>query len=175
MRRSIVVAAIAFLLAPAALAAPTSDSDTAGWQIYRNASGEYEFKYPDKLKLDLPTGTRCTNGDCKALEDVSLRGQTVTDGKIKVRNMLFVIQRGINPQHLPVQQWYEALAHRPLNASESVISLGGKTAIHRGYVPDNATYVPLNETDILTIAIVNGPPEWTELCDKVLSTVTVIK
>jgi hypothetical protein len=175
MRRSIVIAAIAVLLAPAALAAQINDSDTAGWQIYRNASGEYEFRYPDKLKPDLPTGTGCTNGDCKALEDVSLRGQTVTDGKITVRNMLFVIQRGINPQHLPVQQWYEGLAHRPLNASENVISLGGKTAIRRGHVPDNATYVPLNETDILTIAIVDGPPEWTELCDKVLSTVTVIR
>jgi hypothetical protein len=175
MRRSIVIAAIAVLLAPAALAAQINDSDTAGWQIYRNASGEYEFRYPDKLKPDLPTGTGCTNGDCKALEDVSLRGQTVTDGKITVRNMLFVIQRGINPQHLPVQQWYEALAHRPLNASENVISLGGKTAIRRGHVPDNATYVPLNETDILTIAIVDGPPEWTELCDKVLSTVTLIR
>jgi len=35
--------------------------------------------------------------------------------------------------------------------------------------------VPLNETDVLTVAVVDGPPEWTELCDKVLSTVAVTK
>jgi hypothetical protein len=89
--------------------------------------------------------------------------------------MLFTIQRGINPQRLPIRQWYEALAHRPLNSSETLVSLGGRPAIHRGPVPDNATFVPLNETDVLTIAVVDGPPEWTELCDKVVSTVTVTK
>jgi hypothetical protein len=174
MRRSIITALMAFMLVSAALAAQTSDADTASWRSYRNASGEYEFKYPDTLKPSIPTGTRCTNGDCKPVEDVSLRGQTVVGGKITARNMLLTIQRGINPQRLPIQQWYEALARRPLNASETVISLGGKTAIHRA-MPDNATYVPLNETDVLTIAVVDGPPEWTELCDKVLSTVAVTK
>ena len=53
---------------------------------------------------------------------------------------------------------------------------GGKIVSRsEGMVPDNTTYVPLNETDVLTIAIADGPREWTDLCDKVRSTLSFTK
>ena len=194
---SVAVFIVAALLpARATPAVKSNDTGVASWRIYHNASGEYAFGYPDTLKPNIPTGTSCTNGRCTALEDVSVTGATVADGKMTVRNILFAIQRGINPRRLPVQRWYESLAHRLLNSSETVISIGGRFAIHRGpfarassaivingkrvsrgekVMPDNTTYVPLNKTDMLTISITDGPPEWVVLCNKVRSTLTFTK
>lgn len=192
----VIAAAVSLLFVQVAGPAKGGETDIAEWHVYRDASGEYEFKYPDSLKLDVLSGTRCANGQCGKLEEVSLRGLTVTDGKTVIRNMLFSIQRGINPRRLPVQQWYESLAHRPLNRSETIISIGGKFAIHRGpflrspsvaiingrsvsrpeeLIPDNSTFVPLDGTDMLTISASDGPSEWVKLCNRVRSGLTFAK
>lgn len=183
MKRSIIIAVVGFVVAPAALGAQTTDSDMAGWNTYRNESGEYEFRYPDTLKLSIPTGKICTNGDCRAIEEIMLRRLDISDGKSEVRSMQLTIRRGVNSQRLPIRQWYEALAQRPLNSAETVISVGGKTAIRRGplvpgregMVPNNETYVPLNPMDVLDVYVSSGSAQWTELCAKVLSTLTFTK
>jgi hypothetical protein len=96
--------------------------------------GEYEVKYTNTLTLSIPSGGKtCGNGECRAIAEVMLMGSDSTDGKVSVKSMSFIIQRGINPQHLPIQQWYEALAHRPVQPdSETVITASGKPAIRRG-------------------------------------------
>jgi hypothetical protein len=67
-------------------------------------------------------------------------GSDSTDVKASVTSMSFIIQRGINPQHLPIQQWYEALAHRPVQPdSETAITVGGESAIRRGPIVKAAT------------------------------------
>jgi hypothetical protein len=103
----------ALMAAPVLLAAQATDADTAGWKTYRNESGEYELKYPNTLSLSIPTGKTCTNGECKPIEEVMLMESDSAGGKPSIKSMSFIIQRSINPQHLPIQQWYEALAHRP--------------------------------------------------------------
>jgi len=187
--------AVGVLLAiPAFLNAQTSD--TADWKIYRNESGEYQFRFPDTLHLSIPTGKTCSNGECKAIEHVMLSSLESKDGQGSVKSMSFMIQRGINPQHLPIQQWYEALAHRPLRPdSEAVATMGGKTAIRRGplvkavtlhtqdgktvsrsegMVPDDTVFVPLNGTDVLTVS---NPSDssLSETYAKVRSTLTFTK
>jgi hypothetical protein len=190
------IAIAAFIAVPAVLHAQTTDAGTAGWKTYRNESGEYEVKYPNTLSLSIPSGKTCMNGECKAVEEVMLMGSESTDGKPGVKSMSFIIQRGINPQRLPIQQWYEALAHRPVQPdSEAVITAGGKPAIRRGplvkavtahtvngktvsgsegMVPDNTVYVALNETDVLTISSPSGSA-LSEICRRVLSTLTFTK
>ena len=187
---------VAFMAMPALLEAQTTDADTAGWKTYRNESGEYEVKYPNTVSLSIPSGKACTDGKCKAIEEVMLMGSDSTDGKARVKSMSFIIQRGVNPQHLPIQQWYEALAHRPIQLdSETVITVGGKPAIRRGplvkavtvhtvggktvssregMVSDNTVYVPLSETDVLTISSPSGSA-LSETYRKVLSTLTFTK
>jgi hypothetical protein len=190
------IAIAAFIAVPAILEAQTTDADTAGWKTYRNESGEYEVKYPNTLSLSIPTGKTCRNGECKAIEEVMLMGWDSAEGKASVKSMSFIIQRGINPQHLPIQQWYEALAHRHVQSdSETVITAGGKPAIRRGplakavtvhtvggktvsssegMVPDNTVYAPLNDTDVLTISSPSGSA-LSETYGKILSTLTFIK
>jgi hypothetical protein len=190
------IAIAAFIAAPAVLHAQTTDAATAGWKTYRNESGEYEVKYPNTLSLSIPSGKTCSSGECKAVEEVMLMGSDSTGGKPSVKSMSFIIQRGINPQHLPIQKWYEALAHRPVQPdSEAVITAGGRPAIRRGplvkavtadsvngktvsssegMVPDNTVYVPLNETDVLTISSPSGSALG-EICRRVLSTLTFTK
>jgi len=196
MKLSTTIAIMAFMAMPAVLEAQATDADTAGWKTYRNESGEYEVKYPSTLSLSIPRGTTCGAGKCKAIEEVMLMGSDSTDGKASVKSMAFIIQRGINPQHLPIQRWYEALAHRPLQPdSETVITVGGKSAIRRGplaktvtvhtvggktvsskegMAPDNTVYVPLRETDVLTISSPSGSA-LSEIYGKVLSTLTFSK
>lgn len=191
-----VIAIAAFIAVPAVLDAQTTNAGTTGWKTYRNESGEYEVKYPDSLSLSIPSGKTCEKGECKAVEELMLMGSDSTDGKPSVKSMSFIIQRGINPQRLPIQQWYEALAHRPVQRdSETVITAGGKPAIRRGplvkavtvhtvdgktvsssesMVPDNTVYVPLNETDVLTISSPSGSA-FSEICSRVLSTLTFTK
>jgi hypothetical protein len=189
--------AIAALAAvPADLDAQTTDAGGPGWKTYRNESGDYEVKYPNTLSLSIPSGKTCINGECKTVEEVMLMGPDSTDGKPSVKSMSFIIQRGINPRHLPIQQWYETLAQRPVQPdSETVITVGGKPAIRRGplvkamtvhtingktgssserMVPDNTVYVPLNETDVLTISSPSGSA-LSEICSRVLSTLTFTK
>ena len=103
----------------------------AGWQTYRNDADGYAFKYPGGLSLSIPSGTVCTNGGCKPVEEVMLRRYTAADGSIKTLQL--IIQRGINPQHLSLQQWYESLAHRPLDpAFERTMTIAGRAAVARG-------------------------------------------
>jgi hypothetical protein len=190
------IAVVAFMAMPALLEAQTTNVDTAGWKAFRNESGGYEVKYPNTLSLSIPSGKTCQNGECKAVEEVMLMGSDSADGKASVKSMSFIIQRGINPQHLPIQQWYEALAHRPVQPdSETVITVAGKHAIRRGplvkavtvhtvggktvsssegMVPDNTVYVPLNDTDVLTISSPSGSALG-ETCAKVLSTLAFTK
>jgi hypothetical protein len=190
------IAVVAFMAIPALLEAHTTGADTAGWKAVRNESGGYEFKFPNTLSLSTPSGKTCGNGECNAIEEVMLTGSDSADGKATIKSMSFIIQRGINPQHLPIQQWYEALAHRPVQSdSETVITLAGKPAIRRGplvkavtvhtvgkktvsssegMVPDNTVYVPLNDTDVLTISSPSGSALG-ETCAKVLSTLAFIK
>jgi hypothetical protein len=190
------IAIVASIAVPAVLDAQTLDAGTAGWKTYRNESGAYEVKYPNTLSLSIPSGKTCMNGECKAVEEVVLMGSDSADGKPSVKSMSFIIQRGINPQHLSIRQWYEALAHRPVQPdSETVITAGGKPAIRRGplvkavtvhtvngktvsssqgMVPDNTVYVALNETDVLTISIPSGSALG-EICSRVLSTLTFTK
>jgi hypothetical protein len=190
------IAIAAFIAVPAVLHAQTTDAGTAGWKTYRNESGEYEVKYPNTLSLSIPSGKTCSSGECKPVEEVMLMGSDSTDGKLSVKSMSFIIQRGINPQRLPIQQWYEALAHRPVQPdSEAVITAGGRPAIRRGplvkavtshsvngktvsssegMVPDNTVYVPLNETDVLTISSPSGSALG-EIYRRVLSTLTLTK
>jgi hypothetical protein len=188
------VIAVGVLLAvPAFLDAQTSD--TAGWKTYRNESGEYQFRFPDTLHLSIPTGKTCSNGECKAIENVML-SSLESNGPGSVKSMSFMIQRGINPQRLPIQQWYEGLAHRPLRPdSEAVATVGGKAAIRRGplvnavtvhteggktvsrsegMVPDDTLYVPLNSTDVLTVSSPSGSA-LSETYAKVRSTLTFTK
>ena len=190
------IAMVAFIATPAVLEAQTTDADTAGWKTYGNESGEYQIKYPNALSLRIPSGKTCGDGKCKAIEEVMRMGSDSTDGKVSIKSMSFIIQRGINPQHLPIQRWYEALAHRPVQRdSETVITVGGKPAIRRGplvkavtvhtvdgktvsesegMVPDNTVYVPLNETDVLTISSPSSSA-LSETYAKVLSTLTFTK
>jgi hypothetical protein len=196
MKSWMAIAIAALIALPAVLDAQTTDAGTAGWKTYRNESGEYEVKYPTTLSLSIPSGKTCMNGECKAVEEVMLMGSDSTDGKPSVKSMSFIIQRGINPQHLPIQQWYEALAHRPVQPdSETVITAGGKPAIRRGplvkavtvhtangktvsssegMVTDNTVYVLLNETDVLSIASPSGSA-LSEICSRVFSTLTFTK
>jgi hypothetical protein len=190
------IAVAAFMAMPVLLEAQTTDADTAGWKAFRNESGGYEVKFPNTLSLSTPSGKTCENGECKAIEEVMLTGSDSEDGKTTIKSMSFIIQRGINPQHLPIQQWYEALAHRPVQSdSETVITVAGKPAIRRGplvkavtvhtvgkktvsrsegMVPDNTVYVPLNDTDVLTISSPSGSALG-ETCTKVLSTLAFTK
>lgn len=190
------IAVVAFMAMPALLEAQTIDADTAGWKVYQNESDGYNVKYPNTLSLSIPSGKTCRNGECKAIEEVMLMGSDSTDGKASVKSMSFIIQRGINPQRLPIQQWYEALAHRPVQPdSETVITVGGKPAIRRGplvkavtvhpvggttisssegMVPNNTVYVPLNEIDVLTISNPSGSALG-ETYAKVLSTLAFTK
>lgn len=123
-------------------------------------------------------------------------GSDATGGKVTIKSMSFIIQRGVNPRHLPIQQWYEALAHRPVQPDlETVITVAGKPAIRRGplvkaiavhtvggnpvtsiegIVPDNTVYVPLNDTDVLTISSPSGSALGAT-CAKVLSTLAFTK
>jgi len=196
MKLCTTIAIVAFIATPAVVEAQATDADTAGWKTYRNESGEYEIKYPNALSLSIPSGKTCGDGKCKAIEEVMLMGSDSTDGKASVKSMSFIIQRGINPQHLPIQRWYEALAHRPVQPdSETVITAGGKPAIRRGplvkavtvhnvdgktvsesegMVPDNTVYVPLNETDVLTISSPSSSA-LSEIFAKVLLTLTFTK
>lgn len=44
------------------------------------------------------------------------------------------------------------------------------------YVPLGANaYVPLNATDILAVSFSQGPADWNELCNSVLSTLSFTK
>ena len=196
MKLCTTIAIVAFIATPTVLEAQATDADTAGWKTYRNESGEYEIKYPNALSLSIPSGKTCGDGNCKAIEEVMLMGSDSTDGKASIKSMSFIIQRGINPQHLPIQRWYEALAHRPVQPdSETVITAGGKPAIRRGplvkavtvhtvdgktvsesegMVPDNSVYVPLDETDVLTISSPSSSA-LSETFAKVLSTLTFTK
>ena len=76
--------------------------------------------------------------------------------------MSFIIQRGINPQHLPIQRWYEALAHRPVQRdSETVITVGGKPAIRRGPLVKAVT---VHTVDGKTVSERGMVPDNTGLC-----------
>jgi hypothetical protein len=194
MRLWITIAVVALMAMPSVLEAKTTNADTTGWKTYRSESGGYEFEYPDTVSLSIPSGKSCTNGECKAIEEAMLMGSDSTDGKPSVKSMSFIIQRGINPQHLPIQQWYESLAQRPIQPdSETIITVGGKLAIRRGppvkvaavhsfdekpvsstagTVSGNTVYVPLNKTDVLTISSPSSGASLSEICQKVLSTLT---
>ena|ERR1700720_3787978 len=193
-----IIAVVAYMAGPAILEAQTTEADTAGWKAYRNESGGYEVKYPDTLSLSMPSGKTCSNGECNAIEQVMLTGRDSSDGQaIVIGSMSFIIQRGINPRHLPIQQWYEALAHRPVNpASETIVTVGGKPAIHRGpltkavtvttvggktisshegMAPENTIFVPLNGTDVLTISNHSSGIALRETYSRVLSSLTFTK
>jgi hypothetical protein len=188
------IGVVAFMAMPALLGAQTTD--TAGWKAYKSESGGYTIKYPNTLSLSIPSGKACSDGECRAIEEVMLMGSDSTDVKSSVKSMSFIVQRGINPQHLPIQQWYEGLAQRHIQPdSETVITVGGKPAIRRGplvravtvhtaggktisssegMAADNTVYVPLNETDVLTISSPSGSALG-ETCGKVISTLTFSK
>jgi hypothetical protein len=195
MQSWIAISIVAFMAMPIRLEAQTTD--TVGWKAYQDKSGGYEIRYPSALFLTVPSGNSCSNGECKPIEEVLLMGSDSTDGKASVTSMSFIIQRGINPQHLPIQQWYEALAHRPVQRdSETAITVGGKSAIRRGPIVKSATvqsvgantvssskgtatdiavYVSLNDTDVLTISGPSSGSALSETFGKVLTTLTFRK
>lgn len=126
---------------------------------------------------------------------MTLRRYTPADGSIRM--LQSTIQRGINPQHLSMQQWYESLAQRPLDpAFERAVTIAGRTAVTRGprvpgvtgrieggktvsateaLLEDDTTYVALNVGDLLTIYSNPGPTEWKDLCRDVVSTLALKK
>lgn len=155
-----------FLRIPAALAL-SANSAAAAAQTLHGPSDSYVLQYPSTLKLHMASGQGCSNGVCRPIEQASLDGP---DG-----SMTLVVQRNINPKHLPIREWYASLARRPLEApTETSFSLGGRDAIRRhGLVPgatvrslngkvvsrkstllsDDSIFVPLNGSDILTIVV----------------------
>ncbi len=193
--RSLLAAAAATIcvLTSALLEAQGSEAGSAGWKTYRNESGDYEFTYPGTMSLSVPKGETCSGGKCKATEQVMLSGCEGAKGGL----MSFVIQRGINPEHLAIRQWYESLAHRPLDkASEILTSVGGKPAIHRGpliegvsaqsdqgkivssrkaMLPDDTTFLAINASDVLSISINSTGTKRSEVCARVLSTITILR
>src|SRR5215469_6159913 len=96
MMRLLSISMAVGFVATLAVNTPRAAPDMADWQTYRNDAGGYAFKYPGGLSLSIPSGTVCTNGDCKPVEEVMLRRYTPADGSI--RTLQFIIQRGINPQ-----------------------------------------------------------------------------
>jgi hypothetical protein len=195
MKLCIAIVVVAFMATPTLLEAQTTDA--TNWKMYHSKSGGYAIRYPNALSLSVPSGNTCSNGECKPIEQAMLMGSDSTAGKASVTSMSFIIQRGINPQHLPIQQWYEALAHRPVQPdSETAITVGGKSAIRRGptvkavtvqavagkavssskgTAKDFTVYVPLNDTDVLTISIPSSGSVLNEAYGKVLSTLTFNK
>jgi hypothetical protein len=195
MKSWIAITIVAFIAIPIILEAQATD--TVAWKAYQNKSGGYEIRYPNALSLSVPSGTSCSNGECQPIEQVVLMGSNSTDGKAGVNSMSFIIQRGINPQHLPIQQWYEALAQRPIQPDwETAIAVGGKSAIRsgplfkaatvqpirgktvsasKGTESANTVYVPLNDTDVLTISIPSSGSALGETFERVLATVTFRK
>jgi len=170
----------------AALDPPVAHGDAADWKTLRNSADDYSARYPATMMVSVARGRGCTDGDCHPIEQMEIG---LGDGQ----SMTWAIQRNINPQHLPIRQWYESLVHRALVPKmERLVMVGGRGAIHRGptapgitietldgkevsrregLLPNDVVFVPLNDNDILTILIKAKTPEGKATFDAVLETV----
>jgi hypothetical protein len=159
---------------------------TSKWKVMSEAARDYTITYPAGFKVTVPKVQTCSDQQCRATDELLLTGP---EGSID-----FVAQRNINPSALPVQSWYESLAHRAFQpASEALVEFAGRQAIRRGplvpaetvvmkggkevsraltLVHHETIFVPMNGSDILTISLQPKGSEADGTLTAILNTLT---
>ena len=147
--------------------------DTAGWQTFRADAMGFELKYPATWRIGRSTGT---------LESVLLGGPAQGGGTHV--SMQLIIQRGINPRELSVEQWYADQLRRfavstPPPTTRTVI--GGRPTIRRetnGSLGKHYDfYTAINRSDIFqaTVILPSGHTRLDPLQEAVISTLTFLR
>jgi hypothetical protein len=147
----------------------TTQDDTVDWKAFRSETMGFEAKYPGSWHVRSVKGT----GSESVLLD-----ETPQVGKSHLA-VQFWVQRQINPQGLPIEQWYADQLRR-MNAAPpptTRISIGGRPAIRMEAVGGLERrfhfFTSLNKTDIFEITLTQ-PSSQTQLdptYQKVLSSV----
>ena len=139
-----------FAAATIAWAQPSGYVETSDWNVYRNAKLGFEFKYPKFFQERRATGT--VNG--APMERADFVG---TQAAGKPQDLTFFVQRKINPEGLSVAQWYkDQMKDIPKAPPPKTAMIGGRPAawykVAGAFGKNYSFFVPLNKTDILTIA-----------------------
>jgi hypothetical protein len=146
--------------------------DTSGWKTLRDDTMGFEVKYPATWRVGRSTGT---------LESLVL-GMPAQAGTERV-SMQLVVQRGINPRGLPIEQWYADQLTRlnvttPPPATRTVI--GGRPTIRREMTGTLSRhfdfYTAVKASDIFQVSILQ-PTAQVQLDpthEAVLSTITFL-
>lgn len=130
-------------------AQPPARIDISGWKAYRNETMGFELRYPKSWQVRSVKAT--------GPESVML-SETPQAGKAPLA-VQFWVQRNINPQGLPIQQWYadqlrKMHAAPPPTASTSI---GGRPAVRMeaalGSTRQFQFFTSLNRTDVFEITV----------------------
>jgi len=154
-----------------ASAQPLPHDDRVGWKAYRNDAMGFELKHPGDWQVTPVVGP----------ETVVL-GKPARVGEPRLA-VQFWVQRKINPQRLPIEQWYADQLRRMKAARPPTVttSLGGRAAMRMETVGTSertfSFFTPLNTTDIFQVIIVQASSE-TQLhptYQKILATIRFIE
>jgi hypothetical protein len=164
----------AIVLGTAAMVAAqaTPPISTSGWKTLRDDTMGVEVKYPALWRVGRSTGT---------LESLML-GMPAQAGTPRV-SMQLLVQRGINPRRLTIEQWYADQLTRlrvtaPPPATRTVI--GGRPAIRREMTGTLSRhydfYTAINASDIFQVSVTQptDSPQLDPTHEAVLSTITFL-
>jgi hypothetical protein len=148
LRAEAMLAAV-LVFGSAAVSAQSPQADVSGWNVYRNETMGFETRYPGAWQVRQVKGT--------GPETVML-SETPRAGKPQLA-VQFWVQRNINPNGLPVEQWYADQLRR-MNAAPpptTNTSIGGRSTVrmeHAGaFGRQFQFFTSLNKTDIFEITV----------------------
>jgi hypothetical protein len=124
--------------------------DTSGWKVFRNGEMGFEVKYPPSWR---PRPVLLTRAEGVRILDGSQAGP---GDPLAVQ---FFVLRKINPQGLPIGDWYAEQVRRLSGARPEMAAttLGGRAAIRQEAAPGPGRrydfYVAMNTVDILQISL----------------------
>jgi hypothetical protein len=132
--------------------------DVSGWKAYRNESMGFEARHPSHWGVSSLRGTPPEN---------VLLGEPLQAQKERLF-LQFWVQRQMNPQGLPIEQWYgNQMKRMPPEAAKGITTtntvIGGRPAVYRtrvGTLGRSSDYfIALNKTDIFQISLLRPESE----------------
>jgi hypothetical protein len=149
MSRRTLLAAVLVFGSAAVFAQSPPQIDVSGWKTYRNETMGFEARYPGTWQVRSVKGTG---------PETVLLSETPQVGKAQLA-VQFWVQRKLNPNGLPVEQWYADQLRR-MNAAPpptTSTSIGGRSTVRMEAVGASGRtfqfFTSLNKTDIFEITV----------------------
>jgi hypothetical protein len=147
-RRTLLAAVLVFGSATVFAQSPPQ-IDISGWKVYRNETMGFETRYPGTWQVRSVKGTG---------PETVLLSETPQVGKAQLA-VQFWVQRKMNPNGLPIEQWYADQLRR-MNAAPpptTNTSIGGRSTVRMEAVGASGRqfqfFTSLNKTDIFEITV----------------------